>query len=123
MPAYAPGPRKFRGRTGESSRLSLIDGGSSSPHCAFTRSVPCFTAMTDCQQHDLLAVISIQHNVGSLPEFHDPLTELRWKLIDRTTNLRIPTEQLQASADRLDGTARSIAILRRKKIVKASEFA
>jgi len=79
--------------------------------------------MTNCQQHDLLAVTSIQHNVGSLPEFHDPLTELRWKLIDRTTSLRIPTEQLQASADRLDGTARSIGILRRKKIVKTNEIA
>lgn len=56
------------------------------------------------QDHDQVAIEVVHRNVGTLPELHDPLAELRQHVFDRPTNLGMPTQLLNAAPDRLHRT-------------------
>ena len=60
--------------------------------------------MADSQYHDLFPVVMIEGDIGPMPEFNHPLTELRRQLFDRAANLWVLAERFYALPNRLDST-------------------
>ena len=57
--------------------------------------------MPDGEDHDLLAIEVVQGNVGSLPELHHPLGELRQHILYRPADLGMLAQLLDTAPDRL----------------------
>lgn len=78
--------------------------------------------MPNGQDHDLFTIEVVQRNVGTLPELHHPLPELRQHVCDRPANLGMPAQLLDTAPDRLRRTLRSLTALRCEEGMETSHI-
>ena len=74
------------------------------------------------QDYDLFAIEVVQGNVGTLPELHYPLPELREHIFNWPADLGMPAQLLDAAPDRFNRTLRSLTAFGCEKSMETSHI-
>ena len=74
--------------------------------------------MPDRQYYDLIPIVMIQGNVGSMSELNHPLAEFWRHFFEWAANLRVPGQRLYALPDGLNGALGGTLALGRQKIME-----
>ena len=59
--------------------------------------------MPDRQDHDLLSVVMMESNIGSMSEFNYPLAQLRRQLFDGMGRVAVDDQEVVPGSERLMG--------------------
>lgn len=92
--------------------------GISGGRCGLLRSIPCFTAVANGEDDNLLPIVMGEGDVGALTEFDDPLAKLGGQIFNRATDLWMPAKRFDTLPQGMDGALRGIAALRSEKGVE-----
>lgn len=82
-------------------------------------SISRFPSMSNSEDHYLFLIVAIQHNIGTLSKFDNPLPKLGRHLFNRTAYPRVPSESLYALPNRTNSALRCFRALRSKKRMEA----
>jgi hypothetical protein len=86
------------------------------------RQFPHFSAVPDCQHHDLFSVVVLQGDIGAMPDLNHPFAEFWGQIADRRPTLRMFGERFYALPDRFEGALGSVSALGNEKGMETSDI-